>query len=132
MRQENVPIVAPGQIRNGEAQRRRQSEPVPEIQYEDPLEAAVRALLRSIGENPDREGLKRTPQRVARSYRFLVSGYQEDPAATINEAIFSENYREMIVCRNVEFYSLCEHHLLPFAGKAHVAYIPKTRVVGLS
>lgn len=93
---------------------------------------AVRTLLRHIGEDPDREGLERTPARVVRAYEFLTSGYDQDPKAAINGALFTEDYQEMIVCRDVDFYSLCEHHMLPFMGKAHVAYLPKRHIVGLS
>ncbi|HKR98753.1 MAG TPA: GTP cyclohydrolase I FolE [Candidatus Dormibacteraeota bacterium] len=92
----------------------------------------VRALLAEIGEDPDREGLRRTPQRVADSLRFLTSGYETDLREVINGAVFEESYEEMVVVKDIEVYSLCEHHLLPFFGKAHVAYFPKGRVLGLS
>ncbi len=96
------------------------------------VEDAVRVLLRHIGENPDREGLKRTPERVARALEFLTRGYREDPKAAINGAFFEEDYSEMILCKDLDFYALCEHHMLPFMGKAHVAYLPKRRIIGLS
>ena len=96
------------------------------------VEDAVRVLLRHIGENPDREGLKRTPERVARALEFLTRGYREDPKAAINGAFFEEEYSEMILCKDLDFYALCEHHMLPFMGKAHVAYLPKRRIIGLS
>ena len=96
------------------------------------LEAAVRALLGEIGEDPAREGLVRTPQRVRRMYDELTAGYHVDPDALINGACFTVDYDEMVVVRDIEFFSLCEHHLLPFIGKAHVGYLPKGRVVGLS
>jgi len=95
-------------------------------------EDAVRVLLQHIGEDPDREGLQRTPARVVRALDFLSSGYRQDARAVINGALFTEDYQEMIVCKDLDFYSLCEHHLLPFMGKAHVAYIPKNHIIGLS
>ncbi|MBI4518226.1 MAG: GTP cyclohydrolase I FolE [Deltaproteobacteria bacterium] len=97
-----------------------------------PIEALVRQLLRDLGEEPDREGLAKTPQRVARSLQFLTKGYREDPKEVINDALFVEDYQEMIVLRDLDFFSLCEHHILPFFGKAHVAYIPKHHIVGIS
>ena len=96
------------------------------------LEEAVRTLLAEIGEDPAREGLARTPERVRRMYDELTAGYHVDPDALINGACFSVDYDEMVVVRDIEFFSLCEHHLLPFIGKAHVGYLPKGRVVGLS
>jgi GTP cyclohydrolase I len=92
----------------------------------------VRALLRTIGEDPDREGLVKTPERVARALQFLTKGYSEDPAAILNSALFSEEYSEMIVLKDLDFFTLCEHHMLPFFGKAHVAYIPSKKILGLS
>ena len=96
------------------------------------MEEQIRLILKALGENPDREGLKRTPQRVAQALSFLTQGYQMDPAKIINDALFSEDYEEMIVQKDIDFYSLCEHHLLPFFGKAHVAYIPHHKIVGIS
>ena len=96
-------------------------------------EEAVRTLLRYIGEDPAREGLERTPHRVASAIQFLTRGYTQDPKDAINGALFSEaEYQEMILCKDLDFYSLCEHHMLPFFGKAHVAYLPSKRIVGLS
>jgi GTP cyclohydrolase IA len=89
-------------------------------------------MLAAFGENPQREGLVRTPDRVARMYEELLAGYWVDPVAMINEACFNVTYDEMVVVRDIEFYSLCEHHMLPFIGRAHVAYLPKGRVIGLS
>ena len=89
-------------------------------------------LLKVVGENPDREGLKNTPDRVARMYAELLSGYTEEPARIINGALFHISYDEMVLVRDIEFYSLCEHHMLPFFGRAHVAYIPAGKVIGLS
>jgi GTP cyclohydrolase I len=92
----------------------------------------MRVLLQQLGEDPDREGLQQTPQRVARMYAELLEGYQQDPAAVINGALFKVKYDEMVVVKDIDFCSLCEHHLLPFYGKAHVAYIPDGKVIGLS
>jgi len=89
-------------------------------------------LLKAIGEDPEREGLKNTPDRVARMYTELLSGYGTDPAKIINRALFNINYDEMVLVRDIEFYSLCEHHMLPFIGRAHVAYLPAGKVIGLS
>jgi GTP cyclohydrolase IA len=96
------------------------------------IQAAVLQILRAVGENPEREGLKRTPERVARMYAELFAGYHTDPAAVVNDAIFEVNYDEMVIVRDVEFYSLCEHHMLPFMGRVHVAYLPDGKVLGLS
>lgn len=98
----------------------------------DSLEAHVRAILTAVGEDPDREGLVKTPARVAAAWRYLTSGYDEDPDDIINGALFTEDYQEMIVEKDIDFYSLCEHHMLPFHGKAHVAYIPRRKIVGVS
>ncbi len=96
-------------------------------------EDAVRDLLRHVGEDPEREGLEKTPARVVKAWEFMTRGYAEDPKAVINEALFTEQeYQEMILCKDVDFYSMCEHHLLPFFGKAHIAYLPNRRIVGLS
>lgn len=89
-------------------------------------------LLKAIGEDPEREGLQNTPDRVARMYTELLSGYRADPAKIINGALFNINYDEMVLVRDIEFYSLCEHHMLPFIGRAHVAYLPAGKVIGLS
>ena len=96
------------------------------------LEAAVRTLLAEIGEDPTRQGLARTPERVRRMYDELTAGYRVDGDALINGACFDVPYDEMVVVRDIEFFSLCEHHLLPFIGKAHVGYLPRGRVIGLS
>ena len=96
------------------------------------MEEQIRHILKALGEDPDREGLTRTPHRVAQALAFLTQGYQQDPAKVINDALFTEDYEEMIVQRDIDFYSLCEHHLLPFFGKAHVAYIPHHKIVGIS
>ncbi len=98
----------------------------------DPLEKHVRGMLEGLGEDPDRDGLERTPHRVARSLRFLTKGYAEDPITILNNALFDVTYDEMVVVKDIDFFSLCEHHMLPFFGKAHVAYIPNGKVVGLS
>jgi GTP cyclohydrolase IA len=96
------------------------------------MEAAVRTLLAGVGEDPDREGLTRTPERVEKALRFLTKGYGENPKTVINDALFSVDYDEMVIIKDIDVFSLCEHHLLPFYGKAHVAYIPDGKVVGLS
>lgn len=93
---------------------------------------AVRIILDSIGEDSERDGLLRTPERVAKAYTELLSGYRTDPIDLLNEAIFDVSYDEMVIVRDIEFYSLCEHHMLPFLGRAHVAYLPKGKVIGLS
>ncbi len=104
-----------------------------EVPSRSEAEAAVRTLLRYMGEDPEREGLERTPHRVASALQFLTSGYTKDAKEEINGALFSEvEYQEMILCKDLDFYSLCEHHMLPFFGKAHVAYLPSKRIVGLS
>ena len=96
------------------------------------IERATRTILVAIGEDPEREGLLRTPERVAQMYAELVAGYRMDPIELINDAIFEVTYDEMVLVRDIEFSGLCEHHLLPFLGRAHVAYIPKGKVIGLS
>ena len=96
------------------------------------IEQAVRIILEALGEDTRREGLRRTPERVAQMYSELLVGYRTDPHVLINDAMFEVAYDEMVLVRDIEFYSLCEHHLLPFLGRAHVAYIPKGRVIGLS
>jgi len=98
----------------------------------DPIEGYVHALLKELGEDPGRDGLQKTPGRVARSYRFLTSGYDKEPREILNDALFEVTYDEMVVVKDIDFYSLCEHHMIPFFGRAHVAYIPNGKVVGLS
>lgn len=93
---------------------------------------AIHEILISVGEDPQREGLQRTPERVARMYEELLAGYRQDPIALINDALFNVSYDEMVLVKDIEYYSLCEHHLLPFYGRAHVAYIPNGKVLGLS
>ena len=96
------------------------------------LEKSVEQILVAIGEDTDREGLLKTPHRVAKSYEELLSGYRMDPRSLINEAVFDVAYDAMVIVRDIEFYSMCEHHMLPFIGRAHVAYIPTDKVIGLS
>lgn len=98
----------------------------------DLIEAQVKLLLEELGENPEREGLLRTPGRVAKAYEFLTQGYHQDVKTILNGAIFEEKYDEMVVVKDVDFFSLCEHHLLPFFGKVHIAYVPNGKIVGLS
>ena len=96
------------------------------------LNHAVEQMLVAFGENPQRQGLRNTPDRVSRMYQELLSGYRQDPIEMVNDAMFEVSYDEMVIVRDIEFYSLCEHHLLPFMGRAHVAYFPNGRVIGLS
>src|SRR5213592_4993264 len=96
------------------------------------MQDVIRKLLADLGEDPDREGLRNTPKRVEKAYKFLTSGYGADIDQVVNNALFTVDYSEMVIVKDIDFYSLCEHHLLPFFGKCHVAYIPTTRVIGLS
>ncbi len=102
-----------------------------EIDHES-IRKVITELLIAIGEDPEREGLRRTPDRVARMYDELLEGYRQDPIALVNDALFDVKYDEMVLVRDIEFYSLCEHHMLPFIGRAHVAYLPCDKVIGLS
>ncbi len=99
---------------------------------QESIQTSVYKMLQAFGENPEREGLLNTPERVARMYEELLAGYRIDPVALVNDALFEVEYDEMVIVRDIEFYSLCEHHVLPFIGRAHVAYIPSGRVIGLS
>jgi len=96
------------------------------------IEKSIRTILSAIGEDPEREGLVKTPERIYRMYGELFAGYSQDPEALVNNAIFTVQYDEMVLVRDIEFYSMCEHHMLPFVGRAHVAYIPNGKVLGLS
>ncbi len=96
------------------------------------MQNIIRSLLTAVGEDPSREGLRETPARVERAWGFLTQGYAQDPTALIRTAVFTDQYDEMVVVSQIPFYSLCEHHLLPFFGNAHVAYLPKGKLVGLS
>lgn len=96
------------------------------------MEDLIRQLLTALGEDPARDGLKETPRRVAKSFDFLTSGYRTDLDDVINNALFDVEYSEMVIVRDIDFYSLCEHHMLPFFGKCHVAYLPSKKVIGLS
>src|SRR5438874_10351876 len=96
------------------------------------MQDAIRRLLTDLGEDPTREGLRDTPKRVEKAYRFLTNGYHADIDQVLNNALFTVDYSEMVIVKDIDFYSLCEHHLLPFFGKCHVAYIPSTKVIGLS
>ena len=99
---------------------------------DDRVRDAVEVLLREVDEDSTREGLARTPTRVAKALKFLTSGYKSDIDAVVNDALFTVDYSEMVIVKDIDFYSLCEHHLLPFFGKCHVAYLPRTKVIGLS
>ena len=105
---------------------------IPTTSSTESIADLVRKMLIQLGEDPNREGLRRTPERYEKALRFLTSGYRQDPEKLLNGAVFSVCYDEMVVVRDIELYSLCEHHLLPFFGKCHVAYIPSKKVVGLS
>jgi GTP cyclohydrolase I len=105
---------------------------VPEQECTNDIECSVQTILEAIGEDPGREGLLRTPARVARMYEELTAGYHVDPVRLINDAIFDVSYDQMVVVKDIDFYSMCEHHMLPFVGQAHVAYIPDGKVIGLS
>ena len=96
------------------------------------IQAAVRVLVTELGEDPSREGLVKTPERVAKALRFFTSGYEQDIDEVINGALFTVDYNEMVIVKDIDFYSLCEHHLLPFFGRCHVAYIPRQKIIGLS
>ena len=100
--------------------------------YNKKLGDSIKVLLKEIGENPQREGLIKTPERVAKSLDFLTNGYDKDPSEILNSAMFEEEYSQMVLVKDIELYSLCEHHMLPFFGKAHIAYIPNGHIVGLS
>jgi GTP cyclohydrolase I len=101
-------------------------------EQEDGIEPLVAGLLKEIGEDPGRDGLERTPARVAKAMRFFTQGYEQEPLEILNDALFDVTYDEMVIVKDIDFYSLCEHHLLPFFGRVHVAYIPNGKVVGLS
>jgi GTP cyclohydrolase IA len=105
---------------------------VPAPSEPDRLEANVRELIRLVGEDSTRPGLEKTPARVAQSVRYLTSGYRQDPDKVLNGALYEVAYDEMVIVKDIEIFSLCEHHLLPFFGRCHVAYIPSTKVIGLS
>lgn len=96
------------------------------------VEEAIKELLAYIGEDPKREGLDKTPARVVKMYEFLTKGYHEDIESVLNNAVFTERYSEMVIVRDIDFFSLCEHHLVPFYGKCHIAYVPKGKIIGLS
>ena len=100
--------------------------------YNQDIASSIKKLLSKIGENPEREGLLKTPERVSKSMEFLTNGYEKNPSEILKSAMFSESYSQMVLVKDIELYSLCEHHMLPFFGKAHIAYIPNGYIVGLS
>lgn len=100
--------------------------------YNPDIASSIKTLLSEIGENPEREGLLKTPERVSKSMEFLTNGYDKNPSEILKSAMFSESYSQMVLVKDIELYSLCEHHMLPFFGKAHIAYIPNGHIVGLS
>ena len=100
--------------------------------YNQDIASSIKTLLSEIGENPEREGLLKTPERVSKSMEFLTNGYDKNPSKILKSAMFSESYSQMVLVKDIELYSLCEHHMLPFFGKAHIAYIPNGHIVGLS
>ncbi|MEH2464399.1 GTP cyclohydrolase I FolE [Nostoc sp.] len=124
-------VITPRPDRNTNNGRQADVFPPKEEQMEE-MEDAVRTLILGIGEDPEREGLLKTPKRVAEAMRFLTSGYNQSLEELVNDAIFDEGHNEMVLIRDINFFSLCEHHMLPFMGRAHVAYIPNQKVVGLS
>ncbi|MBW2496125.1 MAG: GTP cyclohydrolase I FolE [Deltaproteobacteria bacterium] len=103
-----------------------------ESEGQDPIEGLVEGMLKELGEDPARDGLVKTPSRVAKAMRFFTQGYQQDPAGILTGALFDVDYDEMVLVKDIDFYSLCEHHMVPFFGRAHVGYIPNGKVVGLS
>ncbi|MEL6940855.1 MAG: GTP cyclohydrolase I FolE [Cyanobacteria bacterium J06598_1] len=119
------------QTKHGKAIPRQPSKISPE-EDNGPMMEAVRTILLSLGEDPEREGLLKTPHRVAEAMRFMTKGYSQSLETIVNDAIFDEGHNEMVLVRDINFFSMCEHHMLPFMGRAHVAYIPSQRVVGLS
>lgn len=104
----------------------------PDQHITDSIAGQVSPVLQLVGEDPLREGLKKTPARVGEAFQYLTKGYNEDPEQILRSALFEEDYRQMVIVKDIEFYSLCEHHLLPFFGKAHIAYIPNGKITGLS
>ena len=126
-----VEAITPRPDRNTNNGRQADVFPPKEEQMEE-MEDAVRTLILGVGEDPEREGLLKTPKRVAEAMRFLTSGYNQSLEELVNDAIFDEGHNEMVLIRDINFFSLCEHHMLPFMGRAHVAYIPNQKVVGLS
>jgi GTP cyclohydrolase I len=109
------------------------NQPVPfEIERTEKIAFHYKEIIKLLGENPEREGLLKTPERVSKAMQFLVHGYDQDPEAIIQSAMFTEDYRQMVIVKDIDFYSMCEHHMLPFFGKAHIAYIPNHKITGLS
>jgi GTP cyclohydrolase I len=129
---ETFPPAAPGVAACGQPAAGAAAETPETLKYNRAMQQLIRQLLADLGEDPAREGLLNTPKRVEQSLRFLTSGYRTDVDEVLNNALFSVDYSEMVIVRDIDFYSLCEHHLLPFFGKCHVAYLPQGKVIGLS
>lgn len=128
-------VIAASGNGNGKVKSNGFAHPVPPLTVDTrkaAIEDAVRDILVNVGEDPDREGLLRTPHRVAKMYGEVLEGYDIDPVALVNGALFDVEYDEMVVVKDIEFFSMCEHHMLPFYGRAHVAYIPSEKIIGLS
>ncbi len=102
------------------------------IEKTEEISQKYKEIIGLLGENPEREGLVKTPQRVAKAMQFFLKGYEQDPAEILHSAMFTEDYNQMVIVKDIDFYSLCEHHLVPFFGKAHIAYIPNKKITGLS
>lgn len=129
---ENSPRITTRPDRSSSLNGQQSQKQLPNEVSDEEMMAAVETILRGVGEDPTREGLLKTPKRVAEAMRFLTSGYQQSIEEIVNNAIFDEGHNEMVLVRDINVFSLCEHHMLPFMGKAHVAYIPNEKVVGLS
>jgi GTP cyclohydrolase I len=129
---EEQPVMAPGGLRMDPAQLQFKDGPVLNAEFKNLVAGAISTILEAVGEDPSRSGIADTPSRVARMYDELLSGYKTDPVELLNNALFDVEYDEMVVVKDIDFYSMCEHHMLPFYGHASVGYIPEDKVIGLS